>query len=96
MDLDLFGTVMTDLSNFGWLLKTFGPLLVAVIFFIWRDYRREDKLLTRVKELEDEQRKVILPLVQSCTEVITRSTQVMERNTQVMERLEHALDRNLH
>jgi len=92
----LFGTVMSDLSNFGWLLRTFGPLLVAVIFFIWRDYRREDKLLTRVKELEDEQRQVILPLVQACTEVITRNTEVMERNTVVMDRLERAFDRNLH
>ena len=91
----LFGTVMSDLSNVGWLLKTFGPLFVAVIFFIWRDYRREDKLLTRVKELEDEQRKVILPLVKACTAVITRNTEVMERNTTVMERLERAFDRHL-
>ena len=86
---------LAGLSMWGEMLKAFGPLLVAVIFFLWRDYRREDRLLTRVKELEDEQRNVILPLVRDCTEVITKSTQVMEQNTKVMERLETAIDRTL-
>jgi len=94
MDFQLFAFV-DAIADFGWLLKNFGPLLLAVIFFLWRDYRREDRLLTRVKELEDEQRKVILPLVTNCTEVITKNTQVMEQSSKIMERLEHALDRTL-
>ena len=85
--------VVTTLHDLSWLLKTFGPLLVAVIFFIWRDYRREDRLAARVKQLEDEQRDVILPLVKETTEVITRNTEVMQQNIKVMERLEHALNR---
>ncbi len=83
------------LSDMGWLLQNFGPLMTAVIFFIWRDYRREDRLSTRIQELEKEQREVVLPLVQSCTEVITKNTQVMEQNTKVMERLGNAIDRTL-
>lgn len=94
MDFPLFA-FLDGLSMWGEMLKTFGPLLAAVIFFIWRDYRREDKLLTRVKELEDEQRKVILPLVKDCSGVIAKNTQVMETNSKVMERLESALDRAL-
>lgn len=47
-----------------WLLKQFGPLLIAVIFFLWRDYRREDRLAARIETLEDEQREVLLPLVE--------------------------------
>jgi hypothetical protein len=83
------------LSDMGWLLQNYGPFITAVVFFIWRDYRREDRLTTRIRELEDEQRKVILPLVQNCTEVITKSTQVMEQNTKVMERLNSIIDRTL-
>jgi hypothetical protein len=86
----LFASV-DSLMDLAWLLKTFGPLLVAVCFFIWRDARREDKLLTRVKELEDEQRNVVLPLVKDCAEVITRNTEVMEQNVKVMERLERIM-----
>ena len=83
------------LSDMGWLLQNYGPFVAAVVFFIWRDYRREDKLSTRIKELEDEQRQVILPLVQSCTEVITKNTQVMEQNVKVMDRLNSVIDRTL-
>jgi hypothetical protein len=94
MDFQLFA-FMDAFADVSWLVRTFGPLLVAVIFFLWRDFRREDRLLTRIKELEDAQRDVILPLVISCTEVVTKNSQVMELNTKVMERLEHALDRTL-
>jgi membrane protein implicated in regulation of membrane protease activity len=90
MELFGFAGVLGDL---GWLLETFGPLLVAVIFFIWRDYRREDKLTRRIEQLENEQRAVILPLVRETTEVIVRNTEVMQQNVRVMERLEHALNR---
>lgn len=83
------------LSDMGWLFQNYGPFIAAVVFFIWRDYRREDRLTTRIRELEEEQRKVILPLVQNCTEVITKSTQVMEQNTKVMDRLSTAIDRTL-
>ena len=87
--MELFG-VIDALADFGWLIKTYGPLLFAVIFFIWRDYRREDRL-TRIKQLEDEQREIILPLIQQTTEVVVRNTTVMQQSTRVMERLEHAL-----
>ena len=69
-----------------WLLKQFGPLLIAVIFFLWRDYRREDRLAARIETLEDEQRDVLLPQVEKCSTVIAQ-------NTVVMQRLERALDR---
>ena len=60
------------------LVKQFGPMLVAVIFFIWRDWKREDRLMKRIDKLEDEQRTVILPLVTKCTEVISKNTEVMD------------------
>ncbi len=61
------------------LVKQFGPMLVAVVFFIWRDWKREDRLMKRIDKLEDEQREVIMPLVTQCTAVISKNTEVMER-----------------
>jgi len=83
------------LLDMGWLFQNYGPFIAAVVFFIWRDFRREDRLTTQIKELEKEQREIILPLMKSCTEVITRNTEVMQQNIKVMERLESAIDRNL-
>ena len=83
----------STLGDLNWLLQTFGPLLVAVVFFIWRDARREDRLTARIKQLEDEQRDIILPLVKESTAVIVRNTTVMEQNFKLMERLERALNR---
>ena len=93
--MDFLFAAFNGLSDMGWLFQNYGPFVAAVVFFIWRDYCREDRLTTRIKELEDEQRKVILPLVKNCTEVITKSTQVMEQNTKVMERLNSVIDRTL-
>lgn len=67
------------------LMQQYGPLAGAVVFFIWRDWKREDRLSARVEKLEDEQRSIILPLVE-------RSTAVISQNTEVMERLERALE----
>ena len=85
MDWILVG-FLDDFADLGTLMKSFGPLFVAVMFFMWRDYRREDRLTTRIDALEDEQRNVILPLVEETAKVITK-------NTEVLQRLEQALDR---
>jgi hypothetical protein len=61
------------------LLQQFGPLAGVVLFFIWRDWKREDRLTARVEKLEDEQRNIILPLVEKSTDVIAHNTGVMER-----------------
>ncbi|REJ65635.1 MAG: hypothetical protein DWQ31_16985 [Planctomycetota bacterium] len=76
---------MGDFEDLMWLCRHFGPLLIAVIFFIWRDWRREDRMSQRIDALEDEQRQIILPMVEKCTKVITE-------NTAVMTRLEKKLD----
>jgi cbb3-type cytochrome oxidase subunit 3 len=68
------------------LIKQFGPFFLAVVFFLWRDYRREDRLSTRIDVLEDEQRAVILPLVQDCTAVVAKNTVVMERLEKYLEK----------
>lgn len=76
------------------LLRQFGPLAGLCLFFVWRDWKREDRLTTRIEKLEDEQRQVILPLVQKSTDVIARNTEVMERLDVALEGLRGAADAN--
>jgi hypothetical protein len=65
------------------ILKQYGPfcgcLVLAVAFFIWRDWKREDKLTKRISTLEDEYRSVLLPIIKDCSTVIAKNTHVMER-----------------
>lgn len=68
------------------LLKQYGPLVGLVLFFIWRDWKREEQLTGRIVKLENENKEILLPLVQKSTEVIAR-------NTEVMERLEYAFEK---
>ena len=67
------------------LVKQYGPLVLMMAFLLWQGWMRECRLGNRINKLEDEQRKVLLPLVGKCTKVITR-------NTLIMRRLERALD----
>ena len=34
-------------------LKDFGPAMGVILFFIWRDWKREENLVDRVKQLEN-------------------------------------------
>jgi hypothetical protein len=70
---------LMDFSSVADLIKQFGPLFVAVVFFLWRDWKREDRLSQRINVLEDEQRNVIMPLVEKCSAVIAENTVVISR-----------------
>ena len=61
------------------ILREFGPTVGLAVFVLFRDYRREDRLTTRIEKLEDEQRETILPLVERTAEVIAHNTAVMQR-----------------
>ncbi len=67
------------------LLKQYGPVVLAVAFLLWQSWVRETRMSKRITRLEDEQRNVLLPLVERCSDVIAQ-------NTLMMERLEKALD----
>lgn len=68
------------------LVRQYGPLLLAVIFFLWRDWKREDRLSKRINMLEDETRNIILPLVKECSTVIAHNTLVMQRLEKIIDR----------
>jgi len=67
------------------LLKQYGPLILVTAFFLWQGWVREGRMGKRIEHLEDQQRNLLMPLVERCADVIAQ-------NTMMMERLEKALD----
>jgi hypothetical protein len=56
-------------------LKDFGPLIGVILFFIWRDWKREEDLVERVKQLEDAYTAVLAGLVKETTTIIAANTE---------------------
>lgn len=57
------------------LLKDFGPMIGVILFFIWRDWKREDMLQSRVQALENYQQEVLASLVKESIQVIAHNTE---------------------
>jgi hypothetical protein len=80
-----------DVSSALTLLKewgpVFGPALLVLVFFLWKDWRRENRLQDRVEALEKEQKEVLLPMIERCATVIAQNTAVMIRLEKVIDRL---------
>lgn len=76
---------MTEFGDALVLLKTYGPALVVVAFVFWRDYRREDKLTSRIEALEQTNTQTLLPLVKECSAVIAQNTFVLGKLEKLLE-----------
>lgn len=66
------------------ILKDFGPLLGVILFFIWRDWKREEGLTERIQALEKYQQETLIKLVKTNTEVIASNTQQLKWMTTVI------------
>lgn len=67
------------------LAKSFGPLIGIVLFFIWRDWRREEGLVDRVKNLEEFNTKVLTELVKEASAVIATNTEQLRLMNTLMQ-----------
>lgn len=56
------------------ILKDFGPILGVILFFIWRDWKREDRLLSKIEKLEDFQQEQLLKIVEKTNTVVAHNT----------------------
>lgn len=74
-------------------VKEFGPLAGVVLFFVWRDWKRESHLNARIVSLEEDQRTILLATIEKTTRVIERNTVVMEHNANTMAKLNESVDR---
>lgn len=66
-------------------VKQYGPLVLVLAFLLAQGWMRECRLSDRINKLEDEQRKVLLPLVKRCSIVITKNTVIMRRLERIID-----------
>lgn len=60
------------------LAKQFGAPVAIMVFFIWRDYKREQDLTVRLRDLEEYQKTTLSSIVKESTQAITRNNQLFE------------------
>jgi len=75
------------------LLKDFGPLVGIILFFIWRDWRREENLVERVQKLEDFNTEVLSTIVKEQAGVIATNTEVIKANTEQIRQFSNMIER---
>ena len=56
------------------MLKDFGPILGVILFFIWRDWKREDRMADRITALEKFQQDQLIELIERTNEPKRGST----------------------
>jgi len=60
------------------MLKDFGPVLGVILFFIWRDWKREDRMVERITALEEFQSEQLIQLITKTNEVVAHNTQQLK------------------
>jgi hypothetical protein len=58
-------------------LEKFGVPIGLVVFFVYRDWKREEKMTRRIQSLEDEIRHILVNAVVSSTKAITENSTVL-------------------
>ena len=78
-----------DVVVLNWLplLRDFGPVIGVLIFFVWRDWRREDRLSARVEKRETYQKETLGQLVEKSTESIAQSSEIIKWVGRILERV---------
>jgi hypothetical protein len=69
------------------LLKDFGPLIGTILFFIWRDWKREESLVNRVEKLEDFNNEVLVKMATEQASIIATNTEVVKMNTEMLDKI---------
>lgn len=76
----MLSLLFAQVDPFLWshLLSDYGPLIGVVLFFIWRDWKREDRLSERIRSLEDYQKETLAKLVSQSTVALTHNADCMK------------------
>jgi hypothetical protein len=72
------------MNQFGPLLTIVSCLLILTLFFIWRDYRREDRQQKQIEAMQQVHNDTVLPLLTDCREAIAASKEVIAQNSQLI------------
>jgi|WetSurMetagenome_2_1015567.scaffolds.fasta_scaffold24663_5 hypothetical protein len=75
--------------TFPWIdiLKEVGPFVAILIFFIWRDWKREQRLTEQVEALAAYQRDTLENLVEKTISALTQGSECIKWIGRVLEHL---------
>jgi hypothetical protein len=59
-------------------VRDFGPVLGVILFFIWRDWKREDAMTKRIQALEEFQQNQLLDLIKKTNDVVAHNTEQLK------------------
>ena len=66
------------MTEFMELIRTVGPSVTLVLFFVWRDYRREGAMSARITEIENYQRGRLDELATGSIQTLADTNRVMK------------------
>jgi len=69
------------------LLQTFGPSVAIIAFVLWKDFRREQRFMTRIEKLEDYQKRILQNLVEKTTTSLVQSSECLKAIGHMIEHL---------
>ena len=69
------------------LLKEFGLPVALVLFFVWRDWKREVSMAARIGALENDMRVILVTIVKDATSAIIKSSDVMANLIKLIEKI---------
>jgi hypothetical protein len=70
-------------------LREFGPLVVLVLWFAWRDGDREKRMANRISELENFQREFLADRLKASIEALDKTSEAIKGLTTVIEGCKH-------
>ncbi len=81
------GVIRMDIFSWAKILQQVGPLIAIIIFFVWRDYRRELHTQKKLAILEKYQREVLESLITQTTKALTQSSECIKWLSHVIDKL---------
>ncbi len=76
-----------DVFSWARILQQVGPFVGIIIFFVWRDYRRELHTQEKLARLEKYQREVLESLISQTTKALTQSSECIKWLSHVVDKL---------
>ena len=74
-------------------VKTAGPIVALIGFFIWRDYVRERNLSNKIQNLEDYVKGKLLNALTETTTAIAYNTKVMEDAARLIQQFTREMEK---
>ena len=75
--------------DFDWIsmVRELGPLASIILFFVWRDWKREQHLFIRIEKLENYHKETLVHLIEKSVLILTQNTECLKRVERIVDQL---------